>query len=181
MYPEHLLPVLKAMLVELNSTRLEVVLCPAQEARHCGHKVRTVVSRNPWWYREICSRYPSRSKSHKRCPWKHTRVKRKRILEALEKMSEGFHSHSSFEDDILEMAEDEFLRWEEERMEWEERQKYTVAQLVAHDALNVGVEGSSPSSVTITPSSNGRRQDFGSWDAGSSPAGVTNIEEEVAW
>lgn len=181
MYPEHLLPVLKAMLVELNSTRLEVLLVPAEDQRHCGHKVRVVESNNPWWYREICSRYPSRSKSHSRCPWKHTRVKRRRILEALEKMSADICSKSSFVDDILEVAEEELCRWEEERIEWEERSThYTVAQLVAHDALNVGVEGSSPSGVTITPSSNGRTQDFDSCNDGSNPSGVTKFEG-VPW
>jgi hypothetical protein len=120
MYPEQLMPVLRSMLVELRRTRLSVVAVPAPDPRHQGHKVRVVEEQNPWWYREICSRYPSRSKSHKANPQKHTRVKRRRILEALEKMALCQRTASSFEQDILEMAQRELDRWDEEFEEFEE-------------------------------------------------------------
>jgi hypothetical protein len=123
MYPEQLMPVLRSMYEELRRTRLSVVVVPAPDPKHQGHKIRVVDEQNPWWYREICSRYPSRSKSHKKNPQKHTRVKRRNILAVLEKMVSVQRTSSSFEQDILEMAQYELERWEEELDQFESQFK----------------------------------------------------------
>lgn len=43
------------MLNELEANPLRVVLIPAPDPRHPTHKVRCVESRNPDWYRKLCS------------------------------------------------------------------------------------------------------------------------------
>ena len=40
---------------DLRANRLEVILVPAPEPKHCGHMIRAVANRNPDWYRELYS------------------------------------------------------------------------------------------------------------------------------
>ena len=42
---------------QLKDNRLKVVLIPAPESRHYGHKIRVVESRNMEWYREMYVKY----------------------------------------------------------------------------------------------------------------------------
>ena len=50
---------LEAMLGELESSALVVVLAPAPDARHEGHCVRCVAEKNARWYRAFCAAFPS--------------------------------------------------------------------------------------------------------------------------
>ncbi len=79
------------MLRELEATRLRVVLIPAPDRRHSGHKIRVVEQRNPAWYRELCANYLThRSRPHRRRPkFVDTLIKRRNVLRALAEISRG--------------------------------------------------------------------------------------------
>ena len=64
----------KYLLDELGRRRLEVILIPAPEPRHIGHKIRSVENTNPPWYRELFRTHPS--------------VERKNVVKALERISQ---------------------------------------------------------------------------------------------
>lgn len=115
--PEHLRLPLRVMLAELTHERLEVALAGAPDPKHCGHRVRVVNGQNPEWYRELCSRYTVRRRNRrKRLGKKHhdTRIRRKRIIQALTTLSSGRGAKSWYADDLLRAAEDLLEEWEEE-------------------------------------------------------------------
>jgi len=125
--PEHLRHVFGWMLAELGRERLEVVLAPAPDPRHSSHKVRAVSNENPWWYKELCNRYPSRSKSHRR--WR-TRIKRRETLNALRRLYVAGGTYSHYADDLIELAEDVLQSAREEEKNYEERLKRQSAKVI---------------------------------------------------
>jgi hypothetical protein len=77
----------KAMVSELEGSRLTVELAPAREPKHGGHMVRVVSERNPSWYRRLCRAYVS---GRRRARRKHdTLIKRRHTLRALEDIAKG--------------------------------------------------------------------------------------------
>jgi len=73
------------MLFELESNCLEVVLVPASEQRHDGHRARAVQYANAAWYRKFCALYSSNRKGSK----VRTRIKRRETIAALKRIIEG--------------------------------------------------------------------------------------------
>ena len=117
--PEDLILYLRIMLAQLRRERLEVGLAEAEEQRHSGHKVRVVTGTNPEWYRELCSRYPS-YRQHGRTRHHQTRISRKRIIRALERLTQCKGARSIYAEDLIELAQLERERDEEERQEYGE-------------------------------------------------------------
>jgi len=110
---------LAIMLTQLNKNRLQVGLAVAPEEAHSGHKIRVVDGTNPEWYQELCAKYLSTNRKNrkKRNGKKHddTKIKRRRIIEALTLLSQGRMSRSIYAEDLLELARDLEEEWEEER------------------------------------------------------------------
>jgi len=116
--PEHLKSVLKFMERDLRLNRLSVCLVAAPEEMHSGHKVRVADSSNPEWYQRLCSRYGSRSKSHRR--WR-TRIKRRNVLSVLRTMLNKGYTYSPYGEVLCELAQDLMDEWAEEEAEyWEQ-------------------------------------------------------------
>lgn len=76
-----LLSEIEAMLNELESSQLEVMLVPQRTFTNHGGMVRVAVSRNVKWYRDFCGRFPS-SRVRKNCAFD-TRIKRRDVLRVL--------------------------------------------------------------------------------------------------
>lgn len=115
--PEYLRPALGAMLHSLREGRLDVGLATAPDPRHSGHRIRVVNGQNPEWYQELCSQYTvHRRNTRKRLGKKHhdTRIRRKRIIQALTTLHAGRGARSWYADDLLRAAEDLWEEWEEE-------------------------------------------------------------------
>lgn len=79
----------RAALRDLEVNKLEVILVPAPSKRFDSHSVRTVVNKNPEWYRELFER---RGKS-----W----VKRCRVIKALKRVEQGCIRSNGYEKEIL--------------------------------------------------------------------------------
>lgn len=119
--PVELIHTLKVMLGQLNHERLEVGLAAAYEAKHSGHKIRTVQNENPWWYQKLCSRHTvSRSNGRKRLGKKHhdTKISRRRIIQALTTLSSGKPARSIYAEELIELAVEQAALWEEEKEEY---------------------------------------------------------------
>src|SRR3989338_7794172 len=65
----------KILLHELEENRLEVVLIPAPDPQHHGHKIRAVQNSNPSWYRTLY--------------WEKPRIYRYLSLPSLQRIAEG--------------------------------------------------------------------------------------------
>lgn len=119
--PLSLLTPLKAMMQDLRMNRLDVVKMPAPEPKHSGHGIRVVMNQNPEWYQELCSRHTVRRKNRrKRLGKKHhdTKIRRRRILEALAKLCAGIGTTSNYAFELLCLARDTLLEWEELREQY---------------------------------------------------------------
>lgn len=81
------LTTLRAMLDELESSALEIVLAPAPRPMHAGHCVRVVAGRNARWYREFCAAYASTRR--RRNPRPDTAIRRADTVAALHRMIAG--------------------------------------------------------------------------------------------
>ena len=91
-----------AMLGELESSPLVVILAPAPSPRHVGHMVRRASSVPPPWYRALCASYPS-SRGVRRGKFD-TRIRRREILAALSRMADGRPSRSLYAPDLARVA-----------------------------------------------------------------------------
>jgi hypothetical protein len=74
------------LLIELESSRLEVVLIPAPEQRHSCHSVRAVQESNAEWYQKMCKRHLRRRKRYSKPD---TLINRAHTIKALERVMEG--------------------------------------------------------------------------------------------
>lgn len=75
------------MLIELESSRLEVCLVPSPNPTH-ERKQRVAVTQNPEWYSRLCREFPRRDRGgYKAKP--RTMIKRSHTLKALERMASG--------------------------------------------------------------------------------------------
>jgi hypothetical protein len=80
------------LLIELESTRLEVVLMPSHDwdCAKRGGRIRVVQSRNCKWYRDFCSSYQTnRKRARQRRNYSDTKIKRRETVRALERMIDG--------------------------------------------------------------------------------------------
>ena len=87
-YDGHVKEVAGTLLAEMDEFRLEVILVPASEPRHSGHRIRAAVNRNPAWYSNM---YHS-----------HRWVRRGRTEDALRRIAKGKAVGSRFEDLVME-------------------------------------------------------------------------------
>ena len=77
----------------METMGLQVCLTPAPEIRHSGHKIRTVICRNPDWYqRMVAARKSSGSL-------------RQRTIRALGRILDGMKHPYGLEEEILEEIE----------------------------------------------------------------------------
>lgn len=75
---------LRAMLDELESSRLHVEVIPAPSPRHEGHGVRAVFEQNAAWYRRFCASFLS---SRRRPSAKvDTAIRRRETVRALRRL-----------------------------------------------------------------------------------------------
>lgn len=91
---------LMEMQAELYAHRLEVILAPAPEPRHCMHCIRVCVDRNPRWYRQLLDRHPS---FRRRCR-PDSRVKRACVVRVLEQLIAGRPCRSRLAPELLSIA-----------------------------------------------------------------------------
>lgn len=66
-----------ALLDDLRTFALEVILVPAPDPHFLSHAIRVVVNRNPEWYRNLW--------------WSEYAVKRCHLVAALERLADGWH------------------------------------------------------------------------------------------
>lgn len=96
--------IFRKMYEELASNQLEVGLIPADDKKHYSHCVRAVFQQNPQWYQELCKRYEANRKKPRRS-WKHdTRIKRRHILNILQRLANGESGFSRYEEPLREYA-----------------------------------------------------------------------------
>ena len=78
--------VLRQMLADLSSHRLEVILAPSKrdEMAQRGGMIRVVLDANAAWYQKMCADYPSSRKRDNRAP--DTAIRRGDTIHALEDM-----------------------------------------------------------------------------------------------
>jgi hypothetical protein len=76
-----------SMADELEHSRLDVVLSPAPSRNHPCQCVRTVQSRNPDWYRELCR--ARESAAHPRRNRFDTAIKRQHVITGLRRIAAG--------------------------------------------------------------------------------------------
>ena len=101
-----LIPLLDEMYFELSSERLEVCLIPSKQegCAKDGGMIRAVCAQNPEWYQKLCFNYPC-TRTKKRSNRKdHTRIKRRNVLQLLERMVRNKKSNSMYAGDLLEVA-----------------------------------------------------------------------------
>ena len=83
----------------LKDNRLEVVLLPAPDKRHVGHKVRAAVNSNPAFYSRMCSRRTSLGRRDK---VKTDGKLKPRLVRALKRIIEDRRHPQGMEDEVLE-------------------------------------------------------------------------------
>lgn len=98
------------MAADLRANKIQTVIAPAPDPRHSGHGIRVVQEQNPAWYRAICKRYSTAAKRKRNPRLPDTKVKRKRILQALDLMAAGEPTGSTFYNDLIDVARG----WQEE-------------------------------------------------------------------
>jgi hypothetical protein len=94
------------MIYELESNRLEVFLTPAPAPAFPGHQIRTVESRNPDWYRDLCDQYQSNRTGRKGRFKKHgdTKIRRQHILSVLRRLANGEDFDSKYKEFLVDVA-----------------------------------------------------------------------------
>lgn len=104
--PSHLRSTILEMLYDLSVNQLIVTKIPSiykdQAIRGAG--IRSVESRNPLWYREICAKYLSNRKKPRKKQLLDTRIKRKNILNILERLGNNKTTISYLYNDLLNTA-----------------------------------------------------------------------------
>ena len=121
--PRQVRKALRAMLAELTSHKLEVVLAPSkrEEIAERGGMIRVLLDRNADWYRRMCADHPSTRKRDKRAP--DTRIKRKDTILALEDMLRTGRAVAPYEHMILKYIPG-FLKDQQAQMEQEREAAY---------------------------------------------------------
>lgn len=92
------------MLAELENSGLDVVLVPSRhwECARRGGMVRMSQNQNCQWYRELCSRNLS---SRVRCNQAlDTRIKRRNVIDLLQRLVKGRPTRSSYLDQLIELS-----------------------------------------------------------------------------
>jgi len=86
---------LDMLLAHLESQPMRVVLVPAPDPRHSGHKIRVVESRPPKWYLDIAARWGY---------WRRGqgRFERRKLMRAINRIREGVYYGGPYEEAILE-------------------------------------------------------------------------------
>lgn len=79
----------------LLTHRIEVVLIPAPQPKHRGHKIRVAVSHNPPWYSRLAQARGMSKRMHQ------GGTLRKRTLKALQRMIDGWFDPRGLEAEIL--------------------------------------------------------------------------------
>lgn len=78
------------MLNDLSYQTHSVVLIPAPDPKHSGHKIRAVENSNPAWYSELAARFTSiRGIGPKRYDRPRTQIKRGHVTRALNRIVEN--------------------------------------------------------------------------------------------
>jgi len=97
---------LQIMLAELEAHRLEVVLVPLNPRLRNyneGGCKRVCADVPPRWYRALCRDYPSSRGVRRGKP--DTRIKRKNVLRALERLVDGRGYAGKYREEFLRVAE----------------------------------------------------------------------------
>lgn len=82
--------ILRRMLEDLEGNYHEVVLIPAPEPMHSGHKVRAVQYQNAAWYQKFVKEYMSiRGRGRKRYLRPRTFIVKGEAIKALRRMTDG--------------------------------------------------------------------------------------------
>lgn len=97
--PKRLRDTLRFMYDELEANRLNVVLIPAPEQAHIGHKIRVAEGQNPPWYKEFCAAYPSTVGRNS------TIIRRHNVLVMLKKLFTNGCVVGKYSDDLIEIAD----------------------------------------------------------------------------
>lgn len=113
---------LSAMLDELQSSRLVVVVCEAPEPAHEGHGVRVAVEKNAAWYRQFCASFPSSRRDQNRHG--RTAIKRRDTEAALRAMLAGGTGGPCYGPRLMDAAR---RYWRRNRAEIAERIGYAAA------------------------------------------------------
>lgn len=69
---------------EMKQSKLEVILVPAPDQRHYGHKVRLAVNHNPRWWSEMYANHP-------------TKLDRQRFMNALHRIFEACDNDTKYD------------------------------------------------------------------------------------
>ncbi len=110
--------ILIGMRNELLGSQLRVSLAPAREPQHTDHSIRVVESQNPWWYQDLCARYPSSRKDNRLgTRLQRTRVNRKHILQLLARLGRGEEVQSIYALELLALADSVLETWRNEEEE----------------------------------------------------------------
>lgn len=105
-FPKHLRQIAQEMAFELETNKLIVIKKPSiyKDQADRGACYRLVESRNPRWYREICGNYSSNRKKPRRKSKHDTRIKRRTVLNVIERLGNGKGTISYLFDDLLNIA-----------------------------------------------------------------------------
>jgi hypothetical protein len=93
---------LEILLMELESSRLEVGLVPARRETNIGAMIRVAFSRNCTWYRQFCSRHLSSRFRRNSCV--DTKIKRRDVERLLRRLIAGCSSRSMYAAELLALA-----------------------------------------------------------------------------
>jgi len=93
---------LSILLSDLQSNQLEVMLAPSRRALNEHDQIRVVVSRNPAWYRSMCSENISKRGTRRGKP--DTAVRRQNILRVLTRLCAGLESRSKYALELVKVA-----------------------------------------------------------------------------
>ena len=110
LFPKHLCQIAQEMLFELETNKLIVVKKPNiyKEKTERGVDIRSVESRNPSWYRQICEKYPSNRKKPRKKRIHDTKIKRQTVLNILGRLGNKKGTASYLYNDLLNIAKDKW-------------------------------------------------------------------------
>ncbi|MFN3925671.1 MAG: hypothetical protein ACK4K6_18870 [Pseudarthrobacter sp.] len=99
---------LQAMLDDLDSNRLDVILLPSRryEVAIRGGMIRVVQATNPEWYRRLCADYPKRRSRPRNKRKPDTRIVRKTVRSILVNWIKTGRTRSMLKDDITRYAKE---------------------------------------------------------------------------
>jgi hypothetical protein len=93
---------LQELLIELESTRLEVGLAPSRRRERDWDMIRVVMSRNCRWYRSFCARHAS-SRVRRNAHFD-TRIRRQAVVRIINQLLSRGSSTSKYAVEILQIA-----------------------------------------------------------------------------